>query len=40
MTLGDLTELAARNAPLAKVSRLEALWVNSKRSPAVAKVTV
>ena len=34
------THAAARRAPLAKVSRLEALWVSSKRSPFVAKRTV
>lgn len=34
------THWAARNAPWAKVSRLEALWVNSRRSPFAAKMTV
>ena len=34
------THWAARNAPPANVSRLDALWVNSSRSPACAKMTV
>ena len=32
--------LTARTAPLAKQSRLEALWVSSTRSPSAAKMTV
>lgn len=34
------TQRAARSAPWAKVSRLEARWVSSRRSPGVAKITV
>ena len=32
-----ISQSAARNAPLAKVSRLDARWVNSIRSPTPAK---
>ena len=34
------TQSAARNAPLANVSRLDALCVSSSRSPVFAKITV
>ena len=36
----SLAQSAARSAPLAKVSRLEALCVSSSRSPSFAKITV
>ena len=35
-----LTQIAARSAPFAKVSRLDALCVSSTRSPGAAKITV
>ena len=35
-----MTQRAARNAPAAKVSRLEARCVSSSRSPGPAKMTV